>query len=421
MEKRRTIRVGIFDQIVSGGGVYKFTLRLVEGLSNISDGKWHYHLMWPLFDSGNEFLHEVELPNVTFERIRVSYKSGIYNLVAPFFFRGGKAASDLDQLSRKITRLINVGQLSELRSYRGEGLDWLNSKSDSFDMFYCPYTYLTFPKNRDWQPRKPLVVTVHDLAHEHTDAWGVMTQDVREEVRKWLHAASHVIFSSKYVKNESIRIYGLNEENASSIYLAPLEVRGGVGAGTKEHRFGKGYIFTMGWFAKHKRVETIIEGFAICKKKYGLNVPLVIAGPYTNRLSLRNDLGLEKGRDIFLLGYVKDEEIPSLYSSAGVVVTASVSEAGFNAMIYDAMNFKVPVICSAIPQFMERLGNKNEMALTFDPYDPESLALALKAHFKDVVAAVRRAERAKEYISQRDWHDVARDYMAVFEKVLKKN
>ncbi len=415
------VRVGVFDQIVSGGGVYKFTLRLLEGLSIKSGGRWDFHLMWPLFDSGGEFLHEVRLPNVSFERIGVSFRSRFCNVVAPVLFRNNRGMADLDIVAAIFARKINKQQLSDIRTFRGKGLDWLDDRKSSFDLLYFPYTFLTYPKNRDWSPGKPLVLTLHDLAHEFTDAWGDKTGDVKEEVKKWLNAATHVVFSSRYIQRESIRIYGISEERTSCIYLAPLEDTGvDRDTGIKiVYPFGQGYVFTIGWAAKHKRTETVIEGFARYRRKYNHNIPLVIAGPHTERLSINEELGLKKNKDIFLLGYVKDEDIPRLYRDASAVITASVSEAGFNSMIYDAMSFKTPIICSSIPQFIERLGTKNEMAITFDPYDPESLCEALRINFRDPDATRQRVRKAKEYISRRNWEDVAEDYLGVFERARK--
>ena len=419
MQEGHKVRIGVFDQIVSGGGVYNFTLRLLEGLSEVVSEEVYFHVMWPLFDSSGEFLKEMKLPHTTFERIGTSYRSMLFNSVAPFFLKN-KMASEFGRLEKILANLANNQQLSNLRVYDGAGLRWLDQRMNSYDLLYLPYTYYTFPKNWKWVPLKPLVVTIHDLAHETTDAWGKRTQDIRDEIRKWINAASHIIFSSEYIKNESIRLYGFNEEKASTIYLAPLQKKKYDGTKKKEYPFGKGYVFTIGWAAKHKRLETILEGFARYKERYGTSIPLVIAGPNSDKLVVNKALGLEINKDIFLLGYVRDDQIAQLYSDASAVVTASVSEAGFNAMIYDAMNFEVPIICSTIPQFIERLGVNNEMALTFNPYDHESLSMAFKNHFDDPRAARERASRAKEYIDRRTWKDVARDYISILERVSEK-
>jgi glycosyltransferase involved in cell wall biosynthesis len=80
-----------------------------------------------------------------------------------------------------------------------------------------------------------------------------------------------------------------------------------------------------------------------------------------------------------------------------------------------------PVICSDIPQFVERLGTDDALALTFDPYSPQSLAAAFAEHFADPARAESRARAAQKFITSRTLSDVGRDYLAAFESVLVKS
>jgi glycosyltransferase involved in cell wall biosynthesis len=115
---------------------------------------------------------------------------------------------------------------------------------------------------------------------------------------------------------------------------------------------------------------------------------------------------------------VSDGDIPALYRNASAVVTASISEAGFNSMIFDAMYYEKPIICSDIPQFVERLGTDDRLALTFDPYSPQSLADALCKHFGNLTESARRVADAKKFIDSRTLNHVAREYLESFESVL---
>lgn len=426
--KLKVIRVGIFDQIVSGGGVRLFTTKLLEEFSKLAGDKWHFHLMWPLFDSSNSFLPPPVLPQTTFERISVDPTARIHNKAVPQlydFSSDGKyerkvrgSASARLEAYEKVAREQEQGNL---RSGEGQGLRWLDERINKFNLIFLPYPYLTLPRKREWPPAKPVVITLHDLAHEQTDAWGEMTEPLREEVRRWTQLASLVIFSSEYIKGEAQKIYGLPEERTKLIYLAPSEDNELVRE--PDHvpsRYGlnKEYILTLGWAAKHKRVETIIEGFARFKKKSKKDIALVIAGPRTEELLSESTFELEIGQDLFALGYVRDEEIPALYKNSSLVVTASISEAGLNAMIFDAMKYERPIVCSDIPQFTERLGTDNSLALTFDPYSPQSLAEALSQHFDNPERAKLRIARAKKFIDSRPLSEVGKEYLKAFESVL---
>jgi glycosyltransferase involved in cell wall biosynthesis len=417
-KKADAVRVGVFDQIVSGGGVRFFTLKLLEEFSRLSAGGWRFHLMWPLFDSSDKFLAAPRLGHVTFERISLDTRARFRNVLLPALRevagRSARWARHEDEVRRDEQQALRAGD--------GRGLRWLDERAAEFDLIYLPYPYLTLPGAGGWRPKKPLVITLHDLAHEETDAWGDLTEPLRREVPRWTRLADLVIFSSDYVKREAQKLYGLPEERARRIHLAPaaVENRGGPDARARHGLTGK-YVFTLGWAAKHKRVDTIVEGFALFKRRTGADVALVVAGPRTETLTAGDTHGLEAGRDLFALGYVADEDIPGLYRAAEAVVTASVSEAGLNAMIFDAMSYGRPVICSNIPQFVERLGADDALALTFDPLSPQSLAAALDRHFADPVSAASRARAAKKFIDSRTLSDVGRDYLAAFKSALGKS
>ena len=418
IKRADAVRIGVFDQVVSGGGVRFFTLKLLEEFSRLSSGGWHFHLMWPLFDSSDKFLAAPRLGHVSFERISLGARARARNVALPAL---RKVAGQSARWALYEEGVCGDEQRS-LRAGDGRGLRWLDERADEFDLIYLPYPYLTLPGAGEWRPKKPLVITLHDLAHEQTDAWGDLTEPLRREVPRWTQLADLVIFSSDYVKREAQKLYGLPEERARRIHLAPakLENSDGPEARARHGLTGK-YVFTLGWAAKHKRVDTIVEGFALFKRRTGADVALVVAGPRTETLAAGDTHGLEVGRDLFALGYVADEDIPALYRDAEAVVTASVSEAGLNAMIFDAMSYGRPVICSNIPQFVERLGTDDALALTFDPHSPQSLAAAFARLFAEPARAESRARAAKKFIDSRTLSDVGRDYLAAFKSVLAKS
>lgn len=423
MTKRAAlIRVGIFDQIVSGGGVRLFTTKLLEEFSRQAGRRWHFHLMWPLFDSSNNFLARPRLPHTSFERIESESVLRLRDKINVSLQRvvEQQCVRRLDRISRRVAK-IRQDEQQTFRSGSGAGLRWLDQRMDNFDLLFMPYPYLTLPHGEKWRPSKPVVITLHDLAHEFTDAWGGATLPLRDEVRAWTRLANLIVFSSDFVQREAQRLYGLTSSRVRRIYLCPtaeLRPAKNSAAVLGRHRLKGGYIFTIGWAAKHKRVNTIIEGFAQFRKKSNLNVSLVIAGPSTETLLNEKLSGLEVGKDLFALGYVRDEEIPALYQNAALVVTASISEAGLNSMIFDAMAYGKAVICSNIPPFVERLGTDDRLAIMFDPDSPQNLADALRKHFDDPKQAELRINKAREFVSARTLADVSSDYLVAFESLL---
>ncbi len=129
------VRVGVFDQIVSGGGVRLFTAKLLEEFSRLAGREWNFHLMYPLYDSSNQFLPAPALANVSFERINVGEQSRFRDRIAPALNK-----STRNRLLPKSTRArlqlreqkIREAELRALRSGQGEGLRWLDERSDEF-------------------------------------------------------------------------------------------------------------------------------------------------------------------------------------------------------------------------------------------------------------------------------------------------
>lgn len=428
MKSSVVIRVGIFDQIVSGGGVRLFTTKLLEEFSRQSGGRWHFHLMWPHFDSSNNFLPRPRLPHTSFERIasggaltredRIAL--GLHEIVERVNKNKMLRGRALEKVRQRVAK-FRAKEQEHFRQGTGAGLRWLDERSGDFDLIFIPYPYQTLPNEGAWQPQKPVVITLHDLAHEFTDAWGEATMPLRREMREWTRLANLVVFSSDYVKREAEKIYELDAERTRRIYLSPPdEPRSRVSPQAMRRRYGlpENYIFTIGWAAKHKRVETIIEGFALFRKRTQRDVALVIAGPRTETLLSENLHGLKVGEDVFALGYVRDEEIGALYENAALVVTASISEAGLNSMIFDAMTKRRAIVCSNIPQFTERLGTDDALAVMFDSHSPESLCNALEKHFANPQEAESRILKAKTFVAARTLADVGRDYLAAFESLL---
>ncbi len=421
MAKRTpAIRVGIFDQIVSGGGVRRLTSDLLEEFSRQAGSSWHFHLMWPYFDSSDNYLVPPRLPHVSFERMQLVEQLDWRRRAGLHLQRFWPGKSRPSSMAGAV-KIAREEEQMKARDGSGAGLRWLDQRQQNFDVIYISYPYLTLPRSVDWVPSIPIVTTLHDMAHEFTDAWGEVTSLLREEVKTWTEIADLIVFSSDSVRTQAERVYQIDRRKTRRIYLCPAPKKKTAQNAEKVlRRYGLegGYIFTLGWAARHKRVQTIIEGFAQFRKDTNRDIPLVIAGPATKDLPTNDLFGLVPNRDVFALGYVEDDEVPALYQNASAVVTASVSEAGLNSMIFEALAHAKPVICSNIPVFVERLGCDEQLALMFDPHSPLSLATALARHFSDPAKAEARVRRGLKFASERTIAEVGRDYLAAFESVL---
>ena len=112
---------------------------------------------------------------------------------------------------------------------------------------------------------------------------------------------------------------------------------------------------------------------------------------------------------VVVTGPLNDAEMPALYRIADALVFASVKE-GFGLCVLEAMACGSPAVVSRLPPFTEHLGEED--VLFCDPFDPASIADAMRRSLRCDAAARRRG---REIAARHDWRLVAQKTLAVYE------
>lgn len=126
-------------------------------------------------------------------------------------------------------------------------------------------------------------------------------------------------------------------------------------------------ILAFGYWGTYKRVDLLLESMEeICSK-----VPdamLVVAG--TNHPStpgyLESLKEMWQGRAVRFLGYVAEDELPSLFKSASVLVLPYSSAAGTSGVVHQACQFGLPMVAAEIPELVE-IAKEEGIAMEFYP------------------------------------------------------
>jgi len=134
----------------------------------------------------------------------------------------------------------------------------------------------------------------------------------------------------------------------------------------------KPYLFYVGVWRNHKNIETLVKAFDFAREKHNLDLQLVLGGRedlhYTN---VRTEIERSKyKKDIITTGFIADNELPLLYSSALAFVIPSFIE-GFGLIAIEAQNCNCPVLAantSCLPEVL------SDSALFFNPKNFEELA-----------------------------------------------
>jgi alpha-1,3-rhamnosyl/mannosyltransferase len=116
---------------------------------------------------------------------------------------------------------------------------------------------------------------------------------------------------------------------------------------------------------------------------------------------------------VFRTGYLNEESLACLYSSALALVFPSLYE-GFGLPVIEAMACGCPVICSNAASLPEVAG---DAALLIDPHNVDELAGAIDRVVDDSALRNDLIRKGTERASQFSWKRTAKETLAVFRSV----
>jgi glycosyltransferase involved in cell wall biosynthesis len=160
--------------------------------------------------------------------------------------------------------------------------------------------------------------------------------------------------------------------------------------GNPEHR-----ILAFGKWGTYKRLELLIEAFASIAERVP-NARLVVAGSNHPMTPGYVESVAERFRDCPLIeftGYVPEEKIPELFSTASVVVMPYNSATGASGVAHIACEYGVPIVSADIADFREMADDENIAIEFYETGNPQNLANSL-------ISLLHNAERQREMAEQ---------------------
>ncbi len=163
--------------------------------------------------------------------------------------------------------------------------------------------------------------------------------------------------------------------SGNNTQLFPSAESQGAGKPTK-------YVFSLCTLGKRKNLIFAIKNFFKFIEKNKINdLKLVLAGGVWEKFKkeLTNTIGDFDQSKIEVLGYVKDEELPRLYSNALMFIYPSLYE-GFGLPVLEAMKCGCPVITSNVSSLPEVIG---QAGIQINPTNDEELIEAYEKMYYD--------------------------------------
>jgi len=238
--------------------------------------------------------------------------------------------------------------------------------------------------------RRPLVVTVHDVAFLHdashfTARGNAFFRRALEQTR----AATSIIVPSQATADDCLAV-GLRADRITVVphaSRAAMRTPGDVIELRARLGLDRPYVMWCGTIEPRKNLARLLAGFAEAAPQLP-DVDLVLVGPpgWGSLPRMPHELASDR---VHVLGNVSRHDLDTVYAGASVFCFPSLRE-GFGLPVLEAMQHGVPVVTSRATACAEVAG---DAALLVDPYDPHEIADGLVAAFgahDDLATASRR-------------------------------
>jgi glycosyltransferase involved in cell wall biosynthesis len=279
----------------------------------------------------------------------------------------------------------------------------------------------------------PLVVTVHDLTTLLVPEYnrGARARLYNALVSAGARGADHILTDSFSSKLDIIDHLGIAEERVTAVYLgvgreyAPRPAGGDSSlvemAVVRKYDLPEFYALYLGGYEKHKNVATLLHAYTYVAGTLGEEYPLLLAGKKPDRSSpnfpdyeaLIAQMGLSKF--VRWIGYVAEQDKPTLYRNAGVFVFPSRRE-GFGLPPLEAMACGAPVVASDGGSLPEIIG---PAGFAVDPDDPRNMAGAIIAILTEEGLAADLRRRGPEQAAKFTWENTATETLLVYDRVAR--
>ncbi len=302
------------------------------------------------------------------------------------------------------------------------------SEVKSADIIHIPY-FDPFFRHLPILKKAPTVITIHDLTPIKFPSQfpvGMKGSALWQVNKRLALLSSAIITDSNSSTNDVIELMGARRERVHTVYLAPgdqyssratssLQIKDLI----KKYRLPKDFVLYVGDVTWNKNLPRIVE--AVIKAR----IPLVLVGkaiantdfdrshPWNADLLAVQKL-IHGNNDLYVLGFVPDDELKALYAHAKAVLLPSLYE-GFGLPVVEAMASGCPVITSKMGSLSEVAGNA---AYFVDPYSIEAIADGIKDVFqsKSLQAQLRKSGHIQ--VEKFSWKKTALATIDVYEKVI---
>ena len=310
------------------------------------------------------------------------------------------------------THVVEVDRIIEITSRYYDKYFYLINKKNlqalkGFDIYFSPFT----------PPSKEIDSAVKLKFRMLHDTIPIIENGMTNSPKCWyykiystINDKDFYVTNSENTRKDILKYFPeVREENIKTTYLGVNE---SFKQTEKTSEFK--YVFSLCTLGKRKNVIFAIKNFFEFIKRYKINdLYLVLAGGVWKKFEreLYQTIGEFDKSKIILKGYVKDEELPELYSNALMFIYPSLYE-GFGLPVLEAMKCGCPVITSNTSSLPEVIG---DAGIQINPENDEELIEAYHKMYFDTFYRELCAERGLIRAKKFTWEKCAAEILEFIE------
>ena len=296
-------------------------------------------------------------------------------------------------------------------------IQWFTGK---IDLFHAPDFVLP-----PVQGAIPTLLTVHDLSFIHyPDTFTpALVNFLNNVVPRSVNRAAHILADSNATKNDLIELWEVPTEKITVLYsgvhsrFQPVTNDKKLSSVRQKYEIpNTPYLLSLSTIHPRKNYQMLIRAFKPIADQFPHN--LIIGGGkgwlYEPVFAEVEKQGLQ-GRVKFI-GFVDDEDLPTLYTSASLFLFPSLYE-GFGLPLLEAMACGVPVVSSNTSSLPEVAGNA---AKILDPLRPHLWTNSIIQLLQTPALRVKMVSAGFRQAHQFTWQRSALQLLQIYQTLLQK-
>ncbi len=269
------------------------------------------------------------------------------------------------------------------------------------------------------------IVTVYDLFFMDfpSSVQAEVRKNFTKRIENSLHRADGILVISKFVKDQILKRFFLNEDKIKVVYLGvdpDFSNKPSVSlieTVRNKYRLPSKFLLFVGAIEPRKNLVKLIEALGVIRDK-SYDIPLVIVGKkgmdYQNLISKIEDIKLQS--QVLFLNYLPEGDLKVLYRLTSCLVIPSLCE-GFGLPLVEAMASECPLVISSAPALPEIA---LDAGLYFHPEDAEEMASQILTVLENEDERKNLIQKGTERVRDFSWAQTAENTLNFYKSVLEK-